>query len=75
MTEKPRSGWRSTKLHLALITMTLLTVVYGLAGFPLMAFGEYALGVISAAGIYSGSRVAESFALRPKSQPDAHAAG
>jgi uncharacterized transporter YbjL len=69
---KPRSGWHSTKLHLALITMALITLVFlfvvartGTA----TGWGEYCLAVISAAGIYSGSRVAESFAQRPPAAP------
>lgn len=63
-----RSGWYSTKLHLALITMAVLTLVFvfvvaqtGSAA----GWGEYCIAMISAAGIYAGSRVAESFAQRP----------
>jgi hypothetical protein len=62
-----RSGWHSTKLHLALIGMAMLTVVFvfvvlitgGAAGF-----GEYTIGMVTLAAGYSGSRVAESFAAR-----------
>lgn len=67
-----RSGWKSTKLHLSLITMGVLTLVYvfvvARTGEP-AGFGEYCIAMISAAGIYSGSRVAESFAQRPARQP------
>ncbi len=68
----PRSGWRSSKLHLALIGMGVLTLVFlfvvartgGGAGF-----GEYCIALVSLVGTYSGSRVAESFAQRPKVSP------
>lgn len=70
-----RSGWHSTKLHLSLIGMGLVTIVYGLAGFPVMAFGEYCLALGTFAGIYSGARVSESFAQRPKAPPDTPPAG
>lgn len=67
-----RSGWYSSKLHLALISMTVLTLVFvfvvartgGAAGF-----GEYCIALVSLVGTYSGSRVAESFAQRPKVSP------
>lgn len=58
-------GWRSTKLHLALVTMALVTTVYGLAGFPPAAFGEFCMTIIAAAGIYSGAATAEKFVPRP----------
>lgn len=64
---KYRPGWYSTKLHLALITMALITSVYGFMGFPVAAFGEYCFSVTTAAGIYSGTRVAETFAQRNRS--------
>jgi len=58
-------GWRSTKLHLALITMALVTLVYSLAGFPTDQFGTYCFTVTSAAGIFSGAAVAERFSKPP----------
>jgi hypothetical protein len=61
-------GWRSTKLHLSLITMGLITLVYGLAGCPAAAFGEYTLAIISAAGIYSAAATTEKF-VRPAPPP------
>ena len=68
MTIKKRSaGWRSTKLHLALITMALVTLVYGLAGFHESSFDAYVLGVLGAAGIYSTSNVAQKFSKNPTS--------
>lgn len=69
MKPTPRSGWHSSKLHLALIAIAVLTVVFvfvvartgGGAGF-----GEYCIALVSLVGTYSGSRVAESFAQRPR---------
>ncbi len=58
---RPRVGWRSTKLHLALITMALVTVVYGLIGFPPDQFPTYVTGLGAAAAIYSGAAAAEKF--------------
>lgn len=57
-------GWRSTKLHLALITMALVTGVYALTGFHVAAFGEYTMALIGAAGIYSSAAAVEKFAAR-----------
>jgi len=66
---KSRSGWYSTKLHLALIAIALLTAVYvfvvARTGEP-VGFGELCVAVVSITAGYSGSRVAESFALRPR---------
>lgn len=61
---RPRSGWHSSKLHLSLITMAVLTVGWLVMGATEGTYGEWAMGVIAAAGIYSSSRVAESFASR-----------
>lgn len=72
-TEKtgPKSGWSSSKLHLALITMAVITGVYLGCGISDVFFGEFVMGILGAAGIYSSSRVAESFAQRrpPGSSP------
>ncbi len=57
----PYRGWKSTKLHLALIAMGLLTLVYGLAGFPVDAFASYATALIAATGVYSSAAAAEKF--------------
>lgn len=64
---KSRSGWYSTKLHLALIGIAVVTAVFlfvvektGSAA----GFGEFCITVVSIAASYSGSRVAESFAQR-----------
>lgn len=58
-------GWRSTKLHLALITMGLATFAFGLAGAPDALFGEYCMALAAAGGVYSTSSAAEKFA-KPK---------
>ena len=60
-----RHPWKSTKLHLALIAMATLTAVYAFSGFPVAAFGEYTIGLITATGIYSGARAAEKFVKPP----------
>ena len=54
-------GWRSTKLHLALITMVLMSGAYALAGFPNELFSAFTMGLIAAAGIYSGAATVEKF--------------
>jgi hypothetical protein len=61
-------GWKSTKLHLALITMGIITGVYALAGFPVAAFGEFTMAITAAAGIYSSTAAAEKF-VRPEPPP------
>lgn len=58
-------GWRSTKLYMALLTMALMTGVYAFTGFPEAQFGEYCLGLLGAAGIYSGASTAEKFVRPP----------
>lgn len=63
-----RSGWRSTKLHLALITMVLATVVYAFIGWPEAQFTGYCVTLLGAAGIFSGTRTAESFAHRGRAE-------
>ena len=64
---KARSGWHSSKLHLALIAIAVLTVVF-IAVVALTrsaaGFGEYCIALVSLVASYSCSRVAESFALR-----------
>lgn len=60
-------GWRSTKLHMALLVMALMTGVYIHAGTPDAQFGEYCLGLLGAAGIYSGASTAEKFVRPPPS--------
>lgn len=67
-----RSGWHSTKLHLALIAIAVLTLVFvfviARTGEP-AGFGEYCVALVSLVASYSGSRVAESFAQRPARTP------
>ena len=67
-----RSGWRSTKLHLALIAIALLTFVYifvvARTG-TVAGYGELCIAVCSLVATTQGSRVAESFAQRPITKP------
>lgn len=65
-----RSGWHSTKLHLALIAMTVLTVVFVFVVARTAngaGFGEYCIALCTLVASTQGSRVAESFAQRPPS--------
>jgi len=66
--KKTRSGWYSTKLHLALIAIAVLTVVFvfvvARTGSS-AGWGEYCITVATLVASTQGSRVAESFAQRP----------
>lgn len=62
---KHRSGWRSSKLHLCLIGMVLLTSVFIIGPRSDAAFDALCFAVVSLVGVYSGSRVGETFANRP----------
>lgn len=66
-----RHNWRSTKLHLALIAMGLMTLAYWRAGFPADQFSNYCMWITSAAGIYSTAAAAEKFSkpAEPKVLP------
>ena len=55
-----RSGWASTKLHLSLIVMVLVTGVYAMLGFPESQFALYCGTLLSAATIFAGTRTVES---------------
>lgn len=76
---KQRSGWRSTKLHLALIAMAVLTLVFvfvvartGSAA----GWGEYCVTLAALVASTQGSRVAESFAQRgQQQQPESSSGG
>lgn len=64
-----RSGWHSTKLHLALIGMVMVTSVFVFVVLITRSgagFGEYAITMVSLAVGFQGSRVAETFAQRPQ---------
>lgn len=65
-----RSGWHSSKMHLALISIALITAVFLFVVIrtgSAAGWGEYCITIVSLAATFSGSRVAESFAARPKS--------
>jgi hypothetical protein len=74
-TSKPRnyrSGWYSTKLHLALIAIAVLTAVFAFvvhATNSAAGFGEYCIALVSLVASTQGSRVAESFAQRSRTPP------
>jgi hypothetical protein len=55
-------GWGSTKLHLALIAMGLISAAYVSAGSPSEMFGTFTMGILGAAGVYSSAAAAEKFA-------------
>lgn len=63
-------GWKSTKLQLAVLTMSVITLVYAFTGFHQAAFGEYVIGLLGAAGIYSTTNAAEKFAVRKSDPPE-----
>lgn len=62
-------GWQSTKLHLSLIAMGLVTVVYGWAGFPKDQFATYCTTLIAAAGIFSGAAVLQAKGEKAPEKP------
>lgn len=67
MRSHPNSrGWRSTKLHLALLCVLIITLVY-VIGLHCAddQFSTYVTGLLGAAGVYSGSSAAEKFAPVP----------
>lgn len=60
-----RSGWKSSKFHLGLISMALVTAVFLFvvhATSSAAGFGEYCITIVSLVASTQGSRVAESFA-------------
>lgn len=62
-----RSGWFSSKLHLALIAMFMVTAVFIFVVWKTNSaagFGEYAITMVSLVATYSGARVGETFAQR-----------
>jgi hypothetical protein len=65
----PYRGWRSTKLHLAIITMAAITFGYAMGHFNGEQFGEFVVGVLGAAAIYSGTATVEKFRSPPVEAP------
>lgn len=59
-------GWRSTKLHVSLLAMLVVTVVYWRMGLPAAQFGEFCNALIMGAGFYAGASAVEKF-----TKPDA----
>ncbi len=62
-----RHPWQSTKLHLALIAMALMTFAYAKAGWTADQFSNYCMWITSAAGIFSTAAAAEKFSKPPHS--------
>lgn len=60
-------GWRSTKLHLSLIALALITGAYAFTGSKDTLFGEYCFAVLGAAGLYTGARTFEKRQAAPQS--------
>lgn len=58
-------GWKSTKLHLALITMVLVCGGYVATGFASDLFSTFCTALLAAAGIYSSAATAEKFVKGP----------
>lgn len=52
-TGQPYRGWHSTKLHLALIAMALITLGYAMTGWNEHAFDGFVMGILGGAAIYS----------------------
>lgn len=61
-------GWRSTKLHLALVSMGLIVVGFMATGAKESLYGEFCMALIAAAGIYSGASTAEKFVKPPPAE-------
>lgn len=71
MDSKPRSGWHSSKLHLALIGMALVSVAFALVVLKTgsaAGFGEFAITIVSLVATYSGARVGETLAQRSRAK-------
>ncbi len=64
-------GWRSTKLHLALITMTLVCVGWVAAGHPASLYGEACTALITAAGIHAAGSTMEKLKTASAARVDA----
>jgi hypothetical protein len=69
-TGQPYRGWKSTKLHLSLITMGVLTLAYAMTGWNAHYFDAFAMGLLGASMIYTGGNVAEKFRRAPPAPSD-----
>ncbi len=63
-------GWRSTKFHLSLISMAVVTYGYVGAGSPESLYGSFVMAVLGAAGIYAGARVTEKALVKPVAETE-----
>lgn len=68
-TGHPYRGWKSTKLHLSLITMALVFGGFAFTGFKPEAFEWFVIGLLGASGIYSGGNVFEKVKARVGAAP------
>ncbi len=66
-----RPGWSSTKLHMALITQALITLAYGLMGWPQLLFGEFCTALLAAASIFSAPALMENLKRLKNATPPA----
>ncbi len=60
-------GWRSTKLHLALIHMALVSSAFVWMGFPTDLYGEFCAALAAGAFIFSGASALQNKADKPES--------
>lgn len=60
-------GWRSSKLHLALITMVLIVGGWIWAGAPIALYSEMCTALVMTAALYVGPATVEKF-LRPRQE-------
>lgn len=62
-------AWKSTKLHLSLLVIVLLTVVYVAMGMPPDLFAVWGGFILSGAAIYATGNVAGTLAHRGPPAP------
>lgn len=65
----PYRGWKSTKLHLALIAMAAIFAGYAATGFDPQCFGAFVMGMLGGAAVYGGGNVAEKLGAPPPEPP------
>lgn len=64
-----KRAWKSTKLHLTLIAMALVTGIYGVVGFTPGEFSQYCIAIVSLTAAYAGANAAQKFAKPPTTPP------
>lgn len=58
-------GWRSSKLHLSLITMSIIVGSWLLMGAPSSVYAEMCMALVAAAGLYAAPATLEKFIREP----------